>query len=344
MRVNHSYSISLLIGVALLSIPFLFAFSPVQKTETSEENPYLGRWALHLPDGAGWLEVRDEGDYLDADILWYGGSVVPVNHIYKHEGKLFLNQLAWRSAQRENGRKHRPVYQMVLEGSGDELIGKMVQPDPNGHGAKTTVFLATRIPDLPAAPNLANLKYGKAIKLLDENSTDGWRLVDPNSKSAWSVEKGVLMNKPVQHKGEKHIYYGNLQTNDTFEDFNLSLKVNVPEGNNSGIYLRGIYEIQVFDSYGKKKDSHHMGALYSRITPTESAERKPGKWQDFDITLCDRHLTVILNGTTIIDNQPIMGVTGGALTADEFSPGPIYLQGDHGEVMYKDIVLKPILK
>lgn len=343
MNASKQYLFGIVVFGGLLLSTFLSGFTPISLENNSDENPYLGRWALHLPNGAGWLEVRDEGEYLDADIMWYGGSVVPVNHIYTHEGKLFLNQLAWRSAQRENGRKHRPVYQMVLEGSGDELIGKMVQPDPNGKGAKTTVFLATRIPDLPKAPNLSSLKYGKEIKLL-ANGTEGWRLVDPAHSNGWSVEKGVLTNKPVQHEGQEHIHYGNLRTDQTFEDFRLQLKVNVPAGNNSGIYLKGIYEIQVFDSYGKKKDSHHMGALYSRITPSESAERKPGKWQDFDITLCDRHLTVILNGTKIIDNQAIMGVTGGALTADEFVPGPIYLQGDHGEVSYKDIILTPILK
>jgi len=87
-----------------------------------------------------------------------------------------------------------------------------------------------------------------------------------------------------------------------------------------------------------------MGALYSRITPTTSAEKPAGQWQDLDITLCDRHLTVILNGTKIIDNQPVFGCTGGALTADEFKPGPIYLQGDHGDVSYRNMFLTPIIK
>ena len=129
----------------------------------------------------------------------------------------------------------------------------------------------------------------------------------------------------------------------TFEDFNLKLGVSIPEGNNSGIYLRGIYEVQVYDSYGKDLDSHHMGAVYSRITPEISAEKPAGDWQSFDITLCKRHITVILNGQIIIDNHPLLGVTGGALTADEFSPGPIYLQGDHGKVSYRNIVLTPII-
>jgi hypothetical protein len=120
--------------------------------------------------------------------------------------------------------------------------------------------------------------------------------------------------------------------------------VNVPKGSNSGIYLRGIYEIQVMDSKGSPLDSHNMGALYSRITPSVSAERPAGEWQNLDITLCEHHLSVILNNIKIIDNQPVMGVTGGALTADEYSPGPIYLQGDHGTVSYRNIVLTPIEK
>jgi len=86
-----------------------------------------------------------------------------------------------------------------------------------------------------------------------------------------------------------------------------------------------------------------MGGLYSRIKPSVAAEKPAGEWQKMDITLCKRHLTVKLNGKTIIDNQPVKGVTGGALTSDEFSPGPIFLQGDHGKVSYRNIVLKPIL-
>ncbi|MCP4450174.1 MAG: DUF1080 domain-containing protein, partial [Planctomycetes bacterium] len=155
---------------------------------------------------------------------------------------------------------------------------------------------------------------------------------------------GVLVNNPVQVKGERHKNYGNLQTVQTFEDFNLKLEVNVPKGSNSGVYLRGIYEIQVADTYGRSLDSHNMGGLYSRITPSESAEKPAGQWQTMDMTLCDRHLTVILNGKTIIDNQPMDGCTGGAMTADQFEAGPIYLQGDHGKVSYRNVVLTPIVK
>jgi len=91
-------------------------------------------------------------------------------------------------------------------------------------------------------------------------------------------------------------------------------------------------------------DSHYMGALYSRIKPTVNAEKPAGQWQTMDITLCDRHVTVILNGVKIIDNQPVYGPTGGAMKSDVFTPGPIYLQGDHGTVQYRNIILTPIVK
>ena len=172
----------------------------------------------------------------------------------------------------------------------------------------------------------------------------GWKLTNPDHTSGWNVIDGALVNDPVQPEGGPHVSFGNIRTLDEFEDFNLKIEVNVPKGSNSGVYLRGIYEVQVMDTYGRPLDSHHMGGLYARISPTVNAEKPAGEWQTFDITLCDRHVTVILNGTKIIDNQPIYGCTGGALTADEFIPGPIYLQGDHGKVSYRNIRLTPIKK
>jgi hypothetical protein len=149
---------------------------------------------------------------------------------------------------------------------------------------------------------------------------------------------------PANVPGQPRIRYGNLRTDREFEDFNLKLEVRVPAGSNSGIYLRGIYEVQVSDSYGKPLDSHNMGAIYSRLTPTASAEKPAGEWQTLDMTVVDRHATVVLNGVTIIDNQPLLGCTGGAMSSDQFKPGPIYLQGDHGAVSYRNLVLKPVIK
>ena len=191
---------------------------------------------------------------------------------------------------------------------------------------------------------MSAVKFGDPIILLNGKDLSGWKLVEEKKANAWSLVDGVLVNNPVQKEGEPPVRYGNLRTLQEFEDFNLKLEVNVPAHSNSGVYLRGRYEIQVSDSYGKPLDPHNMGAVYSRICPTVSAEKPGGTWQTLDITLCDRHISIILNGITIINNQPVYGPTGGALTSDVFAPGPIYLQGDHGTVSYRNIVLTPIIK
>jgi len=310
--------------------------------------PFLGRWALYLPGGAGWLEVRQEEGYLDADILWYGGSVVPVSNAFLNGETLVVTRN--NNIDRKKNEKGEPTRTQVstswLEFSffGDVLTGTNYEPNHNSVGVKVTKFTGKIIPAFPPTPDLSLVKYGKPINLFSGKDLSGWALLNPKDTNGWRAEKGALINDPVQKEGQPHIHYGNLRTEQEFEDFNLNIEVNVPAGNNSGIYLRGIYEVQVLDSYGKNLDSHNMGAIYSRITPTVAAEKPAGEWQKLDITLCDRHVNVVLNGKTIIDNQPLFGVTGGALTADEFSPGPIYLQGDHGKVLYRNIVLRPILK
>ncbi|MBN2001103.1 DUF1080 domain-containing protein [candidate division KSB1 bacterium] len=327
------------ITVLLIALP---AFS-------QDAGPFLGRWALYLPDngGAGWLNVTENEGYLDAELLWIGGSVTPVSSVLMNGQTLVVTQSGKRERKKDNNviRTHYPVnwFEFHLIGK-NEMIGKALFPDRRGVNYNLTEFTGKRIPDLPPSPDLDMVKFGKAIKLFNGKDLSGWKLINPENTNGFKVVDGALVNEPVQEEGKPHIHYGNVRTEVVFEDFNLKLQVNVPEGSNSGIYLRGIYEVQVMDSYGREPDSHNMGAIYSRITPSVAAEKPAGEWQDLDITLCDRHVKVILNGKTIIDNQPLLGVTGGALTACEFSPGPIYLQGDHGYVMYRNIVLTPIVK
>jgi len=210
---------------------------------------------------------------------------------------------------------------------------------PRGRAAD---FSGKRIPPVPPAPDLAKVKFGAPMSLFNGRDLSGWKTMgkDPN---AWKVADGILSNDAVQETG-KHKSYANLRTEREFEDFNLTLEFRVPKNGNSGVYLRGIYEIQVADSYGKKNDPHNCGALYSRILPSENVSRAAGEWQTFDITLVDRHLTVIHNGMKTVDNQPVLGCTGGALWSDESRPGPIYLQGDHDSVDYRNIVLRPVVR
>lgn len=314
----------------------------------ADSNPFLGRWALDLPgNGAGWLEITDQAGYLDGSVLWYGGSVVPVDSVYVDGDVLYVTRT--RNVERKDAAGNvvrKQVFTELLQCkvSGDTLEGARVNPSNTGQGVEKTTFTGKRIPALPAKPDLAAVKFGKSIKLLKGGSLKGWKLTNPMSANGWSVKKGVLTNNPVQTEGQPHKHYGNLRTEKEFEDFNLKLEVNVPQGGNSGIYLRGIYEVQVADTYGQPLDPHNMGGIYSRITPKVAAEKKTGEWQSFDITLVDRHVTVKLNGQTIIDNEPLQGCTGGALSADEFKPGPLYLQGDHTGVQYRNIVLTPIVK
>lgn len=319
----------------------------LSKTPQMEDPGFYGMWTISIENGrVGWLEVHNKAGYLDANLLWSGGSVLPVANVYFADDKTLVVtriQTVTRSEDAGNERKHTitTTFKMIREG--DKLAGFMLSPRRNGMGLSTTAFTGVRLPPVPPAPDLSAAKYGTPIQLFNGKNLDGWKMIDPKSKNGFMVENGVLINKPVQEAGH-HVRYGNLRTEQEFEDFNLKLEVKVPSGNNSGIYLRGMYEIQVFDSYGKELDSHHMGAVYSRITPAVAAEKPAGEWQSFDITLYDRHITVVLNGKTIVDNEPVYGPTGGAIIADVFAPGPIYLQGDHGEVAYRNIVLRPIVK
>ena len=310
---------------------------------------FLGHWALHLPNGAGWLGVTQEAGYLDASLLWYGGSVTPVGHVYVDNGVLIVemnrNQVRTKDAQGKPMRSHTMTRRIELKPQADgQLSCVSREPRRDGQGTSTTPFIATLIPPVGYAPDLKRVKFGKPLQIFNGTDLSGWKLTSSGAANGWSAKDGVLVNNPVQVEGQRHKNYGNLQTVQTFEDFNLKLEVNVPKGSNSGVYLRGIYEIQVSDSYGRSLDSHNMGGLYSRITPSESAEKPAGQWQTMDMTRCDRHLTVILNGKTIIDNQPMDGCTGGAMWADQFKAGPIYLQGDHGKVSYRNVVLTPIVK
>ena len=307
------------------------------------ENPYVGNWALTLPNGGpGWLGITQEKGDLDGAILWGGGSVKPVNSIKVEGERLVITRIQVERRGANKGKKITETITATL--SGDNLKLVTVKARPDGREFGRAEFTGKRIPPLPPKPNLSKAKYGKPITLFNGKNLDGWKLTNPNIANGWIAEGGVLVNRPTQPESKPHISYGNLRTIREFKDFKLTFEVNVPEKSNSGVYLRGIYELQVLDSYGKPLNPHNMGAIYSRITPAVSAEKPAGQWQAFDVTLLDRHVTVVLNGKRIIDNKPLLGCTGGALWSDPLRPGPLYLQGNHGAASFRNIVLTPILK
>lgn len=328
------------INILLVAVFMLAAF--ISKAQDSKKD-FFGMWTIDIEGGSvGWLEVHEKDGFLDADLLWRGGSVSPVSNVYfVDDNTLIVTRI--REIEKVEGRKHVSTQTYKFKRSGDKLDGMSVEPARDGMGVNKTNFKGWRLPDVGEAPDLSKVKYGKPVKLFNGKNLEGWELMGKNTTNGFKVVDGVMVNNPVK-VDNKRIHYGNIRTKEEFEDFKLTLEVNVPAHSNSGVYLRGIYEIQVLDSYGKELDSHNMGALYSRITPSQAAEKPAGEWQTMDITLYDRHVTVILNGKTVIDNQPAYGPTGGAISPDVFKAGPIYLQGDHGKVLYRNMVLTPILK
>lgn len=289
-----------------------------------------GEWALTVPGGgAGWLGVRDVDGIPKVDLMWIAGSVTPLEDITLDGNMLTLK---------------RDKQIITAQRDGDRLHLQTVTPGASGQAGQKVSFEGKLQPPLPPAPDLSKVKFGEPIKLFNGKDMTGWRLLDPKAANGWSVKDGVLSNNPAQPEGGAHKNYGNIRTDKEFEDFNLKLEAMVPPDGNSGVYLRGIYEVQVADTFGQKPDSHNMGAVYSRITPTQAAEKKAGEWQTLDITLVDRHATVVLNGKKIVDNKPVLGCTGGALWSDVTKAGPIYLQGDHSRVNYRNIELRPVVK
>ncbi len=328
--------------VLLLGLLCVFQYSRGDDTQ----NPFVGGWALTLPGGhAGWLGVETDGTRINAELLWGWGSVFKLDGARLDGEKLMLTRLRQIDGKKTEGKKARITVteNITVTRDGDLLKLVTVTPKADGHGEDRAEFTGKRLPPMPPAPDLSKVKFGGAVPLFNGHNLDGWRLVEPGAVNGWSAHDGILSNNATQEEGKPHRSYGNLRTAAEYADFMLHAETRVPKGGNSGIYLRGIYEVQVFDSFGKPLDSHNMGAIYSRIKPTASAEKPAGEWQTLDITYVDRHATVVLNGAKIIDNQPVLGPTGGALWPEVDRPGPIYLQGDHTGIEYRNLVLRPVV-
>jgi len=246
---------------AILTLPHA-----IQSAESA--NPFIGHWALTIPGGAaGWLGVTEDHGKLSASILWGGGSVLPVDEVRVSEDTLVLTRRS-RTSRRNTSAPVVITETIRATHDGDNLLLTTVKSRPNQAEFGKAEFTGKRTPPLPPAPDLSKVQYSKPVRLLNGKNLDGWRLMNPKAANGWEMKDGVLSNNPVQEEGKPHLNYGNLRTEEEFEDFNLTVEVNVAPDGNSGIYLRGIYEVQGADTYGEKVDPHNMGAIYSRITPT----------------------------------------------------------------------------
>jgi len=280
----------------------------------------VGRWDITITTPTGnapsWLEIDSSGrEALVGHIVGIVGNVRPISEVIVEGDSLrFAVPRQWEAGNGE--------LRVVGRLQGDRLVGRMTFPDNT-----TLNWVGVR------APGLARTHapvWGAPIRLLNRNDLNGWQPM--GSPNQWVVSNGVL-SSPKSGV--------NLRTSRTFGDFKLHIEFRYPKESNSGVYLRGRYEVQIEDDYGREPYSHRFSGIYGFVTPSEIAARPAGQWQTYDITLIGRLVTVVANGKTVISNQEIPGITGGAIDSNEGEPGPIYLQGDHGPIEYRNIVLTP---
>jgi hypothetical protein len=284
---------------------------------------YLGRWDLTVTSGArqypSWLEVRRVDGKLEGRFVGRSGSVRPAEIRLEGEDLHVALQRPRNAKPEIRGESLRGrLVGGKLEGTGTDRDGKPVR----WAGVKV---------ERPPAPR-GEPKWGAPVELFNGRDLSGWEFRDPRGRECWSVSGGAIVNSPP---------CPDIISTRRFRDFKLHVEYNLDAGSNSGVYLRGRYEVQIADSEGRDLGPQGSGAVYGFLTPTAPAAKKAGEWQTFDITLVGYHVTVVYNGRTVIDKQEIDGITGAALDSDEAAPGPIMLQGDHGRVQFRKIVVTP---
>ena len=284
----------------------------------------VGRWDLTFEAGQvrypSWLEVVRDGDSLRGRFQGRFDHATPIATI-EITGDRF--RFAWP----DEGNSKAPVTQ--FEGTvvdANHLSGVMAP----AKGSRES-FGGVRA---PIQERFRTPAWGRPIDLL-AGGLKGWTIRAPETTNGWRLDRGVLSNAPPS---------ADLVSRQRFTDFRLHVEVNVPPKGNSGIYLRGRHEIQVQDDFGNTPHPRRMGGVYGQITPTSLPAKRAGEWQAFDITLIGRVLTVVLNGTTIINQVEIPGITGGAIDSDEGAPGPLMLQGDHSGVRFRNIRIEPAVE
>jgi hypothetical protein len=281
--------------------------------------PLEGRWDLTI-DWAGksqpaWLEVRHSGvNKLVGRVMISSGSARPISKINFENGKFsFSIPPQWDNSDTN----------VEFEGtlSGDQIKGTFKNFDGKQYtwsGVKAPSLKRTKAPEWTAPIVLFN---GKDMK--------GWHTDGANQ---WIVESGVLKSPKSG---------SNLFSDQSFTDFKLHIEFRYPKGSNSGIYLRGRYEVQVADSKGMEPWDDQLGGVYGLLPPNEMVAKDAGEWQTYDITLVGRTVTIIANGVAVITSQVIPGITGGAIDSKEGEPGPFMIQGDHGPIEYRNILVTP---
>ena len=302
--------------VALLT---LGAGARIVAAQPVAQSKVIGRWDITVdgPDGAfpSWLEVHLSGNRtLVGQFVGRSGSARPIAKVELTDGSMrFTIPTQWDAGNED----------FRIEGKldGEKMVGSMT----DSFGKKMN-WTGVRAPTLRRTTEPT---WGAPIALFNGKDLNGWTLTGPNQ---WTVVNGILSNpKPGS----------NLVSKQTFGDFKLHAEFRYPKNGNSGLYLRGRYEVQIEDSGGMEPGNLHLGGVYGFLTPNEDVAKKPGEWQTYDITLVGRLVTVVLNGKTVIGRAEIPGITGGAIDSNEGAPGPLLIQGDHSSVEFRKVVITP---
>jgi len=302
---------------SIISLTFSFFVTTVKAAP--DTSSVEGRWDITVYNSGqtmpSWLEVVHSGLHtLVGQFVGAGGSARPISKVNVNNGKVsFSIPPQWETGNDLS-------FEAAMQG--DSLVGTITFP--NG---KTYNCSGARAPSLKRSSSPA---WGKPVKLFNGTDLKGWH--PSGEKNQWVVENGVLKSAAPG---------SNLVTDANFTDFKLHIEFRYSVHGNSGVYLRGRYEVQILDDDGTAPQKGTLGAVYGFLPPSEIVSKKPGDWQTYDITLTGRMVTIVANGTTIICNQEIPGITGGALNSNEGEPGPIMLQGDHEPIQYRNIVLIP---
>jgi hypothetical protein len=292
-------------------------------TGSAQTQGFLGRWNL---TGTGedanrvyWLEVSEEGGQLSGMFLNRSGNPIKLASIAV-QGKELVFQLPV-------GNNKQPGAEFRAALDGGKLVGTTQAAD------RTINFVGVRPPKWPPSNANAKHSYGKPVDLFDGKSWEAFDTQPSTYPITWTVEDGVLTNAPPTR---------NLVSKQKFTNFRLQAEYKLTTKSNSGIYLRGRYEMQVLDDYGNPPGMLGHMSIYGRTPPLVNASKPVGEWQTVDIIIVGNRVTATLNGTKVHDNAEIQGITGGALDNDELAPGPILIQGDHTKVWFKKVTVTPI--
>jgi hypothetical protein len=316
----------------------LLPFVVLTVAVAAQSNPYLGKWNLTgTGDAAGnvyWLKVEEEGGQLTGLFLNRTGSPGRLAVVKVENG-----ELVFQGRGRE-GAPGGPEYRARLENG--RLVGYHLQPQGGRRGAdpsqpppapRRIEWVGTRPPAWPAANANGRHTYGAPVVLFDGKSLDAFDVQFPNRALGWTVADGVAQNE----KGAN-----NLVSKQKFTDFRVELEYKLGAESNSGLYLRGRYELQIFDDAGQEVRTTGHAAIYGHTPPKVNASKPIGEWQTLDAVIVANRVTVTLNSQRVHDNQVIEGITGGALDNNELAPGPLMIQGDHMGVWIRKIVVTPI--